>query len=183
VPETINLLVKKPVESYPFSKKFLWWALGIGRAVIIGTEILVLTVFGARFKLDRDISDLSEKIEAKQAIVRSFAEFETKFRTAQTRLNLIKEILSERLSFVQGIDFLTAQVPQGVSFYKLDVEPDRFTISAKAEGGREFSRLLAHLIDEEDIRTVTLVTAHLDPGEQVYKFTLDLGVGKEAFKL
>ncbi|MCG2685933.1 hypothetical protein L6258_01015 [Candidatus Parcubacteria bacterium] len=183
MPETINLLVKKPLESYPLPKKFLWWALGIGRVIIIGTEIIVLIVFGARFKLDRDISDLSEKIEAKQAIVRSFTEFETKFRTAQTQLKLIKEILSEQRSFVQGITFLTTLVPQGVSFYDLDIEPDRFTISAKAVSGREFSRLLAYLISEEDIGAVTLVAAHLDPGEQVYKFTLDLGVGKEAFEL
>ena len=183
MPEAINLLVKKPLESYPLPKKFLWWALGIGRAVIIGTEIIVLIVFGARFKLDRDISDLSEKIEVKQAIVRSFAEFETKFRTVQTQLELIQKIMSEQLSFVQGINFLTTQVPQGVSFYDLDIEPDRFTISAKATSGREFSQLLAYLINEENIRTVTLATAHLDPGEQVYKFTLDLGVGKEAFEL
>jgi len=182
VPEDINLLVKKPIEAYPFSKKFLWWATGIGRAIIIGTEIVVLAVFGARFKLDYEISNLAEKIENKQAIVASFADFEAKFRVAQDRLNLAQQILASDVAFTKGIDFLTSKVPQGVSFYDFSLKKDHLAISALSQGGHDFSKLLAVLVDEERIESVALTSAHLDPEEGVYEFTLDLGIAADVFK-
>ena len=76
---SFNLLkpTRKPLA--PIEKVYTW-ALTIGRYLIIGVELVVLTAFAARFKLDYDISDLTDSIEDKAILVSGYGAKEDRYR-------------------------------------------------------------------------------------------------------
>ena len=57
----INLLPREEFEQKTVGR-FLIWALTVGRWIVIVTELIVITAFLSRFKLDRDLANLYEKI-------------------------------------------------------------------------------------------------------------------------
>lgn len=62
------------------------WALSFGRYLVIATELVVLIAFGARFKLDYDISDLTENIEDKSEVIAASKAEEEKFRIIHEKI-------------------------------------------------------------------------------------------------
>ncbi len=85
----INLL---PNRENTLLMQFLNWALTIGRLLIILVETLALGTFLYRFSLDMQIQDLKDKIKNERLIVTSLKASEDKFRSFQTKLDLIKKI-------------------------------------------------------------------------------------------
>lgn len=75
-----------------FFEKFLKWALGIGRIVVILTETIALAAFLYRFSLDRQLIDLHEDIRAKQAIVNLLKNNEATYRSLQGKIALAKTL-------------------------------------------------------------------------------------------
>jgi len=69
----INLIVKEDLGE-ALSSQILSWALTYGRYIIIITQIVVLSVFFLRFKLDRDHTDLKEAVTQKQALLESISD-------------------------------------------------------------------------------------------------------------
>ncbi len=82
---TIELLPQENWEKGTFGR-LLKWALTVGRYIVIITELIVILAFLSRFKFDRDLTDLNEKVKQQQAIVQSSAQFEQKFRFLQKQL-------------------------------------------------------------------------------------------------
>ena len=81
----INLLIK-PEEELSISSQFLNWALTYGRYIIIIIQIVVLSVFFTRFKIDRDRTDLKEAVAQKRALIESIGEMETEIKRVQKGL-------------------------------------------------------------------------------------------------
>lgn len=118
-----------PVEEFEKTRfgRFLKWALTFGRWIVILTELVVILCFLSRFKLDRDLTDLGERIKQQQAIIVSFGDLEKDFRNLQKRLNTIDRLEKEQLSSVSLLDELSNIVP-------LDVSLDELTIRGKNVG-------------------------------------------------
>ncbi len=85
---SINLAKKKGNATV---EAVLHWAITIGRFLVILTETIALAAFLYRFVLDRQVIDLSDKIEGKQRLVQSLSREETRYRSLQDRLLFIKE--------------------------------------------------------------------------------------------
>ena len=82
---SINLAKKKGI----WIDTFIFWALNIGRVIIIITEGIALVAFLSRFSLDKQIIDLHGKIKQEQAIVALLKHNEETYRNLQDRLALI----------------------------------------------------------------------------------------------
>ena len=65
---TIEFIPQEDWEKTSFGK-FLKWLLNVGRWIVIVTELIVIIAFVSRFKLDRDLTNLNEKVKQKQAII------------------------------------------------------------------------------------------------------------------
>jgi hypothetical protein len=87
----INLVPHSRVEGH-LSTQLLSFALSYGRYIIILTQIIVLSVFFMRFKLDRDHNDFKEKVSQRQAIVQSMGNIEKEIRRVQSKLDLINKV-------------------------------------------------------------------------------------------
>lgn len=106
----INLLPADEFERTPLGQ-FLKWALTIGRYIVVGTELIVILAFLSRFKLDRDLTDLNEKIRGQMAIIESFQDLEEKTRTLQFQLQSIKKLRGESLEVGEILDFIDQNTP------------------------------------------------------------------------
>lgn len=87
---TVNLFKSRKVG---FLDKFMKWALGIGRFLVILTETVALLAFLYRFSLDRNLIDLHDGIKSKQAIVKLLKNNEDTFRNLQERLAIAKTLI------------------------------------------------------------------------------------------
>lgn len=110
--------------------KILKWVLSVGRHIIIMTELVVILAFLSRFKLDRDLTDLGEKIKQKQAIVESSSSFEKNFRFLQKRLIKIEELRKDQLKADEILSELSSLIPVDVYLANFTIEGKQVSLSA-----------------------------------------------------
>ena len=91
----INLLIKDDL-SKSFYGQLLSWVLTYGRYIIIITQIIVLSVFFLRFKLDRENTDLEESVSQKRAIIESITDLEKDIRVIQGKLSNVGQITTNQ---------------------------------------------------------------------------------------
>lgn len=146
----INLLPKTEFES-SFWGRFLKWALTAGRYIIILTEMVVILAFLSRFKFDKDLLDLNESIAGKKNILEATYQIEQNFRSAQTRINLAKEILSSSPSSTELLDKVTATVPSGMSLQNISVSfgTRQIIVSASANSEQVIGQYISALTSDK----------------------------------
>ena len=100
----INLVVTK-VKEESLSAQFLAWALTYGRYIIIIIQIVVLSVFFMRFRLDRDRTDLKESVGQKEALIESISEVDAEVRRVQKSLGDIKSVTGNYDYVLKTVNF------------------------------------------------------------------------------
>lgn len=141
--KNINLLIKEKNKS--FSEQLFSWALTYGRYIVIITQIIVLSVFFARFKLDQEHTELKEFISQKQAIVASAQDLEKEFRRIQKLLSHISPITDNQDFALKMLSFFQNNMPSNITFSSLSISPEKISFIATAENLRSFSLLLSKL--------------------------------------
>jgi len=161
----INLLPKEPWETGVVGK-FIHWTLTVGRYVVVFTELIVISAFLYRFSLDRQLTDLNEKIKQRRAIITNFGDLEEKFRTVQLQLEKIKtldnqaltvDVILEDISQITPIDTvyesITVNAEAVVLQGKLLSEVGLATLLAKAQADKNFSGVTLENISSGTINT------------------------------
>lgn len=154
-PGTINLVLKGDLNASYFDL-VLSWILTYGRYIVILTQIVVLSVFFLRFKLDRDHTDLKEAISQKQAIVESINELETEIRRTQGKLTNIRQTTNKQNLPIQILNFLEEHTPSDTFLYTLSLTSEKISFSAASNGLSSFSYLLAEIQQDKKFSEVTL---------------------------
>lgn len=175
--EQKNLNLLKPTEAYQPSaplKSFLEWSVKIGRVVIVVTELIVLAVFFARFKLDRDLLDLSNSITTKLEVLATTEEFEREFRNVQERLEMIRGIYDDKTILSERVETFVDRIPQEINLDSLSIEKSSINFSAKAPSGTIFAELIHGFRKMSGVRTIVLKSSRFEPKAQQYIFTISL---------
>lgn len=152
---SINLIIKEQLGD-SISEQFLGWILTYGRYIIIITQIIVLSVFFFRFKIDRDHTDLKELVTQKQAIVESLSDFETEIRRVQGRLTNIRAISVNQDVLIKVIKFLQQRAPADTTFTSLILTTDKISFQATSGNLRSFSYMLRQIQQDKKFSEVTL---------------------------
>src|SRR5258708_19931440 len=108
----INLLGR----NVSFVDRFVNWALTVGRAVVIATEVIALSAFLYRFSLDRQLIDIHSKIKQEQAVVGYLKPNEDIYRNLQTRLSLASSFSPQSRDEIKLIKYIVDFTPQDFSF-------------------------------------------------------------------
>ncbi len=140
----INLFPRKSFNQ-TFVGRFLQWALTYGRYIIIGTEIVVLLAFVSRFKLDRDLNDLREEIEQKQAIILVNRDFENEIRSIQNHLSQISAIKTDQTFAILLLRHIETITPADVSFEFLSVSNNSMILTAKSTSAEGLTLFINNL--------------------------------------
>src|SRR3989344_7605539 len=145
---SINLIIKEQ-EQLSISSQFLNWALTYGRYIIIIIQIVVLTVFFMRFKLDRDRTDLKELVYQKKALVESISDMEIEINRVQKRLSDIKTVTKNQDLFSRVIYFLEKNTPSQTTYTLISLNGETVSMIGASENLRTFNFLLRKIQDEK----------------------------------
>lgn len=169
----INLLPGDDLEKAPLGK-FLKWTLTYGRYIIVITEIIVLLAFLSRFKLDRDLSDLSDNITRKKNIIDAAQTFETKVRRLQDRLTVIAPILDQTGRPKQYLELLATSLPQDIILSSLKTKGDAITLSGTTTSEGGIATVVSALQKNSRVRSVSLDVVSKDSKSNLLTFSLSL---------
>jgi len=181
VPESLNLLPEKKPEQYPLPQKFYYWTINIGRAIIVLTELVVLGVFLARFKIDRDLNDLSESIEIKQGVYQSYSNLEPRFRLVQERLAAVKGVTDRQLSFSQALTDIAQAAPSGLALVKLDLNAQEIFLRANAASPLDFADFISSLTASRKVKAIILTNCNYNGGEGLFYIAVKITPQPEFF--
>ncbi|MFZ5365751.1 MAG: PilN domain-containing protein [Patescibacteria group bacterium] len=177
----INLLPREEFEKKPLGK-FLIWALSVGRWIVIFTELIVIIAFLSRFKLDRDISDLHDKIKQKQARVQSSQEFERDFRFFQKRISEIKNLETKQIWVTSIISEVSQITPVDVAFSNFSFGEEGINLTGTALSEEGLGSFLAGLASSPMFGDINLSSVSKKTEEAGIRFTITAKVqtgGKE----
>lgn len=151
----INLIIKDQFGT-SYYEQLLSWTLTYGRYIVIIVQIVVLSVFFMRFKLDRDHTDLKEAITQKQAIVESIAGLETEVRRVQNKLSDIAQIAKKQKTIPNILYFLQDNMPASTTLSNLSASSIKISFVATSKDLYEFSFLLNRLQQDKKFTEVSL---------------------------
>lgn len=151
----VNLIPKEETRRKSW-EKFLKWVLTYGRYIIIGTEVILLTIFAIRFKFDRELGDLSDATKSKQVLIESFGNLELETHYLQTHLSNIKTLQKQEPNSTRILDSLALLTPQDVVFSQLGVSSSDITLGATAYSLEGFAAFLEGLKRSPKFENISL---------------------------
>ncbi len=139
----INLLPQDPFFETHLGR-VLNWAINIGRYILIFTEFIVIASFGARFTIDRKITDLNNKIHQKSALIQSQRQFESTFRLAQAKIKNYQQI-EQQDNLVDIFPTLQSVVPSDFYMNRLTIGQQDLSVEGVALSNRALNYFISNL--------------------------------------
>lgn len=109
----INLLIQKGVQTKLYIK-LLRWLLSSGRFIVVIVELVVITAFVARYKLDADLANLQEKIQEQVPYLKSLEKDEKAVRLVQFQLSSIRQARADNPRYDLLITKISSLTPQNI---------------------------------------------------------------------
>lgn len=165
--------------------RLLRWILSAGRYLIIIVEIVVLAAFVSRFKFDNDLQTTKEDIDSKLPFIQSLAPDEILIKKLKFQLASIKDLRSKQADFVDIIDKIASQTPNGISFSNLSFEDTSGAVKLKIAGVAQNNDQLATLVfglkSDNTFQGVDIVAVGLERG--LINFTINCQIAKSGDRL
>lgn len=166
----INLLPKTEFES-SFWGRGLKWAITTGRYILILVELVVIIAFLSRFKLDKDLADLSDSITGKKAVLEAAFASEQNFRLVAARLNDAETLLTSQIGARQVVGTVTGYLPPEVGLTSLVVQPAIVTLSGQTNSQAGLATLLSRMIADKIWESIGLTEVQATPNQGI-QFTV-----------
>jgi Tfp pilus assembly protein PilN len=131
MPAQINLLSKQNFAATRLMRTSTW-ALSVGRWIVILTELVVISAFISRFRLDRDIANLTEKINERAAIVDAYSATEDIFRYTQKRLQILNQATDQHQNYYLILVELEKTLPQEIALSYLTIQENSLSLKGTA---------------------------------------------------
>jgi hypothetical protein len=139
----INLVPKDPFFDTIVGKT-LRWALFIGRYIVIFVELFVILSFAARFSLDRQVTDLNDKLFQKEQIIKSYGTLEPTVRLAQFKIDQYKQI-DQQANLIEVFPTLSRIIPSGVTMNELVIKESSVTMTGRALSQNSLNVLISNV--------------------------------------
>lgn len=149
----INLFKKR---NKHFVDNFIQWALTIGRLLVIVTETVALSAFLYRFSLDRELVDLHDEVEQKQAIVKLLKNNEEKYRNFQERLANIKDLAASGIKTTKLFTDIVSLAPNNLILNNVTLSQNTVKIDANAQSVIALTTFIKQLKNYPSIQAVSL---------------------------
>lgn len=159
---SINLLGSQDLDHTPWGR-IISWATTYGRYIMITTEIVVLLAFISRFSLDRKLTDLSEEVTQKQAILEANTDLEKEIKALQNNLATIKKLTIDQKRPVDITTSMETLLPSDVYLTSYDLTTTKLSLSAVAGTAQGFSQFLANIQATKLLQNVTLGDINRSP--------------------
>lgn len=157
--------------------QFLKWLIAYGRYIVIVAEVVVVTTFVTRFKLDDDLSKLKEEIGTQTPYITYLSKDEATIKLTQTRLSTIKTTFSKTPNWTSFLKMISKQTPTGVIFNVVNLEPVtdstfiQFRITGKATTNNNLATFLSALKKDIGLKEVDLTSITFEQSEISFVIT------------
>lgn len=167
---SINLI---PRQNKTFVDKLMFFLLHYFRYIIVLTQIVVISVFFARFSLDQQIVDLKEEFTDRQAILEVVRPFIDEAEAYVSKQNDAKEIMSIQADFLDDFSYMLSVIPTDVRLDSLQKSDKLIHISGFSNSILSIKRLFIRLAKEE--RFLNIKMSELIGASDVgYTFGIDV---------
>lgn len=157
----INLLIHHG-EQEKIISKLIKWALSSGRYIVIFVEMLTVSAFIYRYKLDANLNELQEKINEKVTYIKTLSADEALIKHTQFQLSTISKLKSEKIDFILPLTNLSKVVPKSIkitniTFDRIQAYPKTsLSISGQTPSNLELSVFIKELRGNSNFSDVTL---------------------------
>lgn len=149
---SINLAKKRDL----WIDVFIYWALNVGRVIIIVTETVALLAFLSRFALDKQIIDLHEKIKQEQAIVQLLKHNEDTYRNLQDRLTLIQTLDKQSQAETKRFFSFLNLVPANVQINQIAFAENSIQFEVNAQSTATLSTFIDNLKKNSSVAAISI---------------------------
>lgn len=152
---TVNLIRGRKPHFIDF---FIGWALTVGRALVILTEVVALGAFLYRFGLDKQIVDLHDRIIQEQNIIKFAKKNEDTYRNLQTRLDLANTIIFNQNQIFKTYKDITSLIPAQMDVRSVTFADDSVKIDASIQSISLLATTINNIKNYPSVDSVSLDT-------------------------
>lgn len=109
----LNILFSQTNQPKLYLRVFRW-LLSSGKYLVVLVELIVISGFVLRVKLDTDISDTQDKIKEQIPYLQALAPDERQVRLTQLQLTTIKQIRHNNPDFVAALNKISSLTPKTI---------------------------------------------------------------------
>ena len=150
----INLI---PKQKKTLLGKLMFFLLHYFRYIIVLTQIVVISVFFARFSLDQEIVDLKESFTDKQAILEITKPLIDEAEAYVAKQDNAKEILNLQNSFMDDFNYVLSIVPQDITLTSLQKSSGSIQMKGKSSTILSIKRLFIKLVKDARFANVKVI--------------------------
>lgn len=170
----INLLIQKNIQPKIYVR-LLKWALSSGKFIVIVVELITISAFVYRYKLDSELLDLQEKIKEVIPFVESLNNDEILIRQTQFQLQTIKQTKSNAINFDQVFSKIALLTPKTIRLTNISIDASTpanpgLTIAGITPSNFELSAFIKALKAEPMFANMSLTNISLE-GETSFIIT------------
>lgn len=133
------------------------WVINVGKIIILVAQIIAMSALFYRFTLDRQITDLHDRIKTKETIVKNQAEKEQEYRNLQKRLADIKIIDDSTQTKVDNFGKILPQIKDDVYLAnRISIKENIFTLDADVSSVFAIPQLINSLKDVSSVDTIKI---------------------------
>ena len=165
----INLL---PEKERDFLDKSIYFVLHYLRYVLVITQIVVISVFFYRFKIDQEIIDLKDGLQQKQEIVAVSDPLLKQAEIVDLKTKQVREVLVGQALFSESFTYFLNTFPLHLTISQLDIKVDSYkftTVTADPEIVRSY---LARLRQDKKFSVVNIGSIRRTASTFVVPFAL-----------
>lgn len=159
------------------------FSITIGRYVVVFTELIVILAFLSRFFIDRQISDLDDRLKQQVGVIDASRDFETNFRLTQGRLAGAKTIIGNQFGAGQFLDQITPLISQDISTSRLSVQDNALVFSGTSSSTGGLRQTILAFQNTKWLTNVSLtgVSSGESSGGGI-RFVLNATIAQQSFK-
>ncbi len=165
----INLL---PEKERDFLDKSIYFVLHYLRYVLVITQIVVISVFFYRFKIDQEIIDLKDELTQKQEIVAVSEPLLKQAEIVDLKTKQIREVLVDQAIFSESFVYFLDTFPLQLTIKRLEIKGNIYKFDAITTNPEIIRSYLARLKQERKFKNVLIGSIKRDGVDFLVPFTL-----------
>lgn len=158
----INLLPEKELD---LLDKTIYFALHYLRYVLVITQIVVISVFFYRFKIDQEIIDLKDELQQKQEIVAVSDPLLKQAEIVDLKTKQIREILIDQATFSESFTYFLDTFPLLLTIRQLEIRDGTYKFDATTPDPETIRSYLERLKVDKRFKEIVLGSIKRDGNE------------------
>lgn len=126
--KTFNLFFSYNAQ-LPFAEKLYKWVTSVGKYIVIGVELVVLTAFIARFFLDQSLNNLADSVSDNNKAIISYKDREDYFRRIFSKTDSTKSIQNTSdPDFILELKTLYSSAPTDIKIESVSYDEKGYSV-------------------------------------------------------